>query len=337
MYMVSRCFHKIEFRKHIVNDIEKITGMEDGPSPSKRPFVVLSKALTESPKLASKACRRLMSDPTKLEDSHLPSSPRKAMQSLPLSPNKFSSPPKFSTSIEPRITRLQTPQKSSSSSSLASISSSDCVNEKVFQSPSRCPVRYLDLNSPVKKSPPKRPDLNCAIKSPLKRLDVGSPRRSPRKFNQENRCSPRRSPRKLPQYPMQFSSPSSLVSRLSLASPTSNKKNIAVGLFKPDGKFSLSLSFSNVSIISLPHVPEIQLVIVEFFTASSSSSHTQCCYEFSCVIYKCLWSMYNEDSGNLSNPASQKLVSTENWLLLEICLKLSSKIEAFHPKPRTPC
>ncbi|XP_071526907.1 cell division control protein 6 homolog [Panulirus ornatus] len=210
--------------------------MEDGLSPAKRPFVVLSKLSMESPKLTSKACRRLMSDPAKLEDYPSQSSPEKSMENLPLSLQKLSSPTKTSSSLEPRITRQQTPQKSplSPSTSASNITSSDCVNKVIFQSPSKCPVRCFELNSPVKKSPSKFPDLNTAIKSPLKRLDMGSPRRSPRKYNQENRFSPRRSPRKLQQSPLQFSSPSSLVSRLSLTSPASNKKNIAVGLFKPD-------------------------------------------------------------------------------------------------------
>ena len=118
-----------------------------------------------------------------------------------------------------------------------------------FTSPCRVSLRHLDLPSPSKsplrankESPSKLPcksfgslgDLSA--KSPqVKRLDFGSPRRSPRKVTFEE-SSPRRSPRKLTFSPRKVDSPSSLVSKLSLSSPASNKKSAAVGLFKPNGK-----------------------------------------------------------------------------------------------------
>ncbi|KAK8393772.1 hypothetical protein O3P69_006824 [Scylla paramamosain] len=88
------------------------------------------------------------------------------------------------------------------------------------KSPSRSVVKRLNMNSPVK--------------SPMKPLLLASPRRSPRKLNNENKASPQRSLMKVLQSPLQCSSPSSLVSRLSLASPPNCKKNLAMGLFKPN-------------------------------------------------------------------------------------------------------
>ncbi|MPC46881.1 Cell division control protein 6 [Portunus trituberculatus] len=88
------------------------------------------------------------------------------------------------------------------------------------KSPSRSVVKRLNMNSPVK--------------SPMKPLLLASPRRSPRKLNNENKASPQRSLMKALQSPLHSSSPSSLVSRLSLASPPSCKKNLAMGLFKPN-------------------------------------------------------------------------------------------------------
>ncbi|KAG7164448.1 Cell division control protein 6-like [Homarus americanus] len=199
--------------------------VDGGQSPTKRS--VMQKLVLETTKLTpSKARRKLMSDDVNGENSPSPLTPRKTQQNVPLSPVRFSSPTRSSGSIEPRIPRMQTPQKSP-------LSSSNITNRGTFHSPARSTVKRLDLSSPMK-SPLRRLDMNSPLNSPLKSLDVDGPRRSPRKLNQENFPSPRRSPRKFAQSPMYVSSPSSLVSRLSLASPTSTKKDIAVGLFKPD-------------------------------------------------------------------------------------------------------
>ena len=114
------------------------------------------------------------------------------------------------TSTGPSLTAVsQTPEHT------AHHSKAEC------RSPSRSIVKRLNMTSPVK--------------SPRKPLLLASPRRSPRKLNNENKASPQRSLMKALQSPLHSSSPSSLVSRLSLASPPSCKKNLAIGLFKQNG------------------------------------------------------------------------------------------------------
>ncbi|XP_064091799.1 cell division control protein 6 homolog [Macrobrachium nipponense] len=131
------------------------------------------------------------------------------------------------------ITRSKSPFKSPAKPSLSSVSSPHkSIKRLTFQSPSKSPLRRLELSSPAK-------SLLRGAYSPIRHLgkgvasEIDSPRRSPRKLNFEP-SSPRRSPRKLPMSPRKFSSPSTLVSSLSLSSPSSTKKAISVGLFKPD-------------------------------------------------------------------------------------------------------
>lgn len=137
-----------------------------------------------------------------------------------------------STSASEVITRSKSPFKSPAKPPLSVNSPHRSIKRLTFQSPSKSPLRRLELGSPAKS--PLR-----AVNSPIRHLgkgvasEIDSPRRSPRKLNFEP-SSPRRSPRKLPMSPRKFSSPSSLVSSLSLSSPSSSKKAISVGLFKPD-------------------------------------------------------------------------------------------------------
>ncbi|XP_076064020.1 cell division cycle 6 [Oratosquilla oratoria] len=103
-----------------------------------------------------------------------------------------------------------------------------CSN--ILNSPIKSPARALfSGHQPVRCSPRKH---SKSLNSPIKRLDYGTPKKSPRKLIQEDVCSPRRSPRKLPASPQRFMSPSSLVSKLSVSSP--GKKVPSVSLSKPN-------------------------------------------------------------------------------------------------------
>ncbi|KAK8722894.1 hypothetical protein OTU49_012108 [Cherax quadricarinatus] len=227
---------------------------ENDLSLTKRLVVTLHQLPLDSIHLTpSKACRKLMADSTS-EENTCPLSPKKTTQSVPLRPVRFASPSRSSSTAEPKLTSVCTPQKyplssssitntgkssesvnstgKSSESVKSTCKSSESVNRVIFQSPRKCTVKCHNLNSPVKTL--KRLDENRSLRSPRKHFDDDSVRRSPRKFNQENVLSPRRSPRKLAQSPFKVNSPASLVSKLSLESSANARTDVAVRLFKPD-------------------------------------------------------------------------------------------------------
>nr|XP_045602307.1 cell division control protein 6 homolog [Procambarus clarkii] len=230
---------QVEVEKGLVTPSKRtslpLSEWENELNSPKRMIVLLHQLPLDSTNITpSKACRKLMPDILTEENSNSHFSTKDTKRELS-SPVRFSSLDRSSTTADNRITKLQTPQKSSLSASTSNIAKCDSpsnISRVIFKSPSRPTVKCLNMNSPVK-SPLKRLDVNFSLRSPLKRLD-DSPRRSPRKFNQENIFSPRRSPRKLALSPTKVNSPSSLVSKLSLTSPSRNMKDIAVGLFKPD-------------------------------------------------------------------------------------------------------
>ncbi|XP_042892016.1 cell division control protein 6 homolog isoform X2 [Penaeus japonicus] len=228
-------------------------------SPSKHLVVELARlpeSISSPVKLPLKVCRQLLNEDSKQENSENTHKvlPDKTIEDLPLSPVKFypaaNSPAKIQNGSN-------SPLKSSNIINIASPRKNISSLISSLQSPSKSPVKSIRLDSPVKsplkrlvlersakspskvmsspaKSPLKRLVMDGPMKSPLKNLDFGSPRRSPRKLDQENAQSPRRTPRKLAMSPLKFSSPSSMISKLSLASPTNSRKNAAVGISKPN-------------------------------------------------------------------------------------------------------
>lgn len=133
--------------------------------------------------------------------------------------------------VSPSVKQMKSPESPQSRENIPlspvqllspSRTSPDC------RSPSRSAVKCLNMNSP--------------LKSPRKPLLLSSPRRSPRKLNDENSASPQKTLRKAALSPLRLGSPSSLVSRLSMNSPSSCRKNLAMGLHKPDGKYGNVLS-----------------------------------------------------------------------------------------------
>lgn len=198
-------------------DLFLVTDVDDCLSPSKRLVVVLDKV----PGLVSPSVKQMKSPESPQSRQNIPLSPvqlwspsKSVVSSKPLTPKTDNSP--MSPPSQPPSAAPRTPDR------LATRTSADC------RSPSRSAVKRLNMNS--------------LLKSPRKPLLLSSPRRSPRKFSDENSASPQKDLRKAALSPLRFSSPSSLVSRLSMSSPSSCRKNLAVGLHKPDGKYGNVLS-----------------------------------------------------------------------------------------------
>lgn len=232
-------------------------------SPSKQLVIELArlpKSISSPVKLPLKVCRQLLSEDSYHENSENTHKalPDKPIEDLPLSPVKFY--PTANSPAKIQNVGSKSPLKSSNIINIASPRKNICCLISSLQSPSKSPSKPLRMSSPVKsplkclvmersaksplkgrnspvKSPLKRLVMDGPVKSPLKNLDFGSPRRSPRKLDQENAQSPRRTPRKLAMSPLKFSSPSSMISKLSLASPSNSKKNAAMGICKPNGKY----------------------------------------------------------------------------------------------------
>ncbi|XP_027210266.1 cell division control protein 6 homolog [Penaeus vannamei] len=244
-------------RKASISEVEQQDLM---CSPSKQLVIELArlpKSISSPVKLPLKVCRQLLSEDSYHENSENTHKalPDKPIEDLPLSPVKFY--PTANSPAKIQNVGSKSPLKSSNIINIASPRKNICCLISSLQSPSKSPSKPLRMSSPVKsplkclvmersaksplkgrnspvKSPLKRLVMDGPVKSPLKNLDFGSPRRSPRKLDQENAQSPRRTPRKLAMSPLKFSSPSSMISKLSLASPSNSKKNAAMGICKPN-------------------------------------------------------------------------------------------------------
>ncbi|KAG0713412.1 Cell division control protein 6 [Chionoecetes opilio] len=150
---------------------------------------------------------------------------RKTEQSAPLSPVLLSSHDKSLNTTDASLPKMEKLHTATTPLKAAVPQTPDRTAQHhpvECHSPPRSVVKRLNMN------------LNSPMKSPMKPLLLASPRRSPRKLNNENMASPLRGMRKEAQSPLRLNSPSSLVSRLSLASPPSGKRNPAVSLFKPN-------------------------------------------------------------------------------------------------------
>lgn len=216
---IERCFRWVDRTELLFNiTIVLVAEVEDCLSPTKRLVVVLKGI----PKEYSDKLPSLVSPTSKCQKASASLQSRETEQSATLTSVQLSSPGKSLVTIPvPKIDKLPT--------------SATPLSPAVPQTPEHT-ARHTNVEC---RSPPrsvvKRLNMSSPVKSPMKPLVLASPRRSPRKLNNENMASPQRGLRNAAQSPLRFSSPSSLVSRLNLASPSSCKKNLAVGLFKPNG------------------------------------------------------------------------------------------------------